>query len=177
MEQWKAIVGYEGLYEVSNIGNIRRLPSVIRYKQNGTRNYPGKDLLQEQIVEGYLRVVLSKDGVKKRYMSHRIVAEAFIPNLDNKKFVNHINGNKSDNRVENLEWCTQDENEQHAVNVLGKTMQGKTYPQAIVCLDTGQRFPSMQKCVISIGNHACIEGLKKAMNACRPYHGKNYVRV
>ena len=106
MEQWKAIVGYEGLYEVSNIGNIRRLPSVIRYKQNGTRNYPGKDLLQERIVEGYLRVVLSKDGVKKRYMSHRIVAEAFIPNLDNKKFVNHINGNKSDNRVENLEWCT-----------------------------------------------------------------------
>ena len=177
MEIWKEIKGYEGLYEASNLGNIKRLPSVIRYKSNGTRNYPGKMLTQEQMLDGYLRIVLSKNGCHKRFMSHRLIAETFIPNPNNKPYINHKNGIKSDNRIENLEWCSQEENEQHAVNVLGKTMVGKTYPCKILCIDTGIVYKSMSKCVKEIGNNACIEGLKKAIKANRKYHGQKYVRA
>jgi hypothetical protein len=177
MEIWKEVKGYEGLYEASNLGNIKRLPSVIRYKSNGTRNYPGKMLIQERMLDGYLRIVLSKNGNHKRFMSHRLIAETFIPNPYNKPYINHKNGVKSDNRIENLEWCSQEENEQHAVKVLGKTMVGKTYPCKILCIDTGITYKSMKKCVEHIGHHACIEGLKKAINANRKYHGQKYVRA
>lgn len=177
MEIWKDIKGYEGYYKVSNLGNIKRIETVIRYKNNGLRNYPAKVLKQEKIMEGYLRVVLMKEGVKKRFMSHRLVAEAFIPNTENKPFVNHINGNPNDNRVENLEWCTQSENEKHSINILGKTMKGKTTPKKIKCIENDIIYPSMSKCVTALGNNACIEGLNKALKANRKYHGFTFIRI
>lgn len=177
MEEWKSINGYEGYYEVSTLGRIKRLPTIIKYKKCGLRNYPGKIFVQELSSDGYLRVVLCKKNKKKRFMSHRLVAESFIPNLRNCRYVNHINGNKSDNRVENLEWCTQEENEQHSVHVLGKTMKGKTYPKPVKCIETGEVFVSMNKCVKHIGQKACIEGLNKAIKANRPYHGYTFVRA
>ena len=91
-EIWKEIKGYEGYFEVSNLGNFRSKDRIVKYKKDGIRNY-----------QGYQRIVLMKDAIKKRYMCHRLVAETFIPNPDNKPFINHINGNRSDNRVENLE--------------------------------------------------------------------------
>lgn len=102
-EIWKEIKGYEGYFEVSNLGNFRSKDRIVKYKKDGIRNYPGKPLLTETILEGYQRIVLMKDAIKKRYMCHRLVAETFIPNPDNKPFINHLNGNRSDNRVENLE--------------------------------------------------------------------------
>ena len=176
-EHWAPIKGYEGYYEVSDKGNFRRLPTVIRYKSEGMRNYPGKILKQEATMEEYLRVVFMKEGKKQRLMSHRVVAETFIPNDEGKPFVNHINGNRSDNRVENLEWCTQSENELHSVKVLGKTMVGKTYPKSIRCIETGQTFKSMSECVRFLGNHACIEGINKAIKAGRKYHGYTFERI
>lgn len=175
-EIWKAITKYEGLYEVSNCGRIRRLPSVIRYRGDKMRNYPGKTLKQELTIEGYFRVVLCKNNVKTRYMVHRLVADAFIPKIDGKLFVNHINGIKNDNSVENLEWCTQEENEQHAVMKLGKTMAGKTYPKPVYCIETKTLYKSMNECVKYLGNRACIEGLNKAIRANRKYHGVTFTR-
>jgi len=177
MENWKEITGYEGYFEVSNLGNFRSKDRIIKYKQNGTRNYPGKPLKTETIVEGYQRIVLMKDGIKKRFMCHRIVAQEFIPNPSNKPFVNHIDGNPANNRVENLEWCTQEENEQHAINILGKTMRGKTYPKQIKCIETNIVYNSMNKCIQDLGNKACIEGLNKAIRANRQYHGYTFIRV
>lgn len=72
---------------------------------------------------------INERGNKKRYMRHRFAAQEFIPNPENKPFINHIDGNPSSNKVENLEWCTQSENELHSVHVLGKSMKGKTYPK------------------------------------------------
>lgn len=172
-EIWKEIKGYEGYFEVSNLGNFRSKDRIVKYKKDGIRNYPGKPLLTETILEGYQRIVLMKDAIKKRYMCHRLVAETFIPNPDNKPFINHINGNRSDNRVENLEWCTQSENERHSITILGKTMKGKTFPKKIKCIETGIEYNSMNELICKTKT-GCIEGLKKAINAHRKYHGYTY---
>ena len=176
-EIWKCIEGYEGYFEVSNMGNFRSKDRIIKYKSNGLRNYPGKSLKTETIVEGYQRIVLMKDGIKRRYMCHRLVAQTFIPNGDNKPFVNHINGNKADNRVNNLEWCTQSENELHSFRILGNNMTNKTYPKRIKCIETDTIFASMSKCVQVIGESACIEGLKKAIKANRKYHNFTFIYI
>lgn len=78
-----------------------------------------KKLSPETLRNGYLKLLICKNGVKKPCYVHRLVAETFIPNPDNKPEVNHKNGNKADNRVENLEWATRKENMQHRSNVLG----------------------------------------------------------
>lgn len=172
-EIWKEISGYEGYFEVSNLGNFRSKDRVIKYKSNGTRLYPGKLLKTETIVEGYQRIVLMKEAIKKRYMCHRLVAQEFVPNPGNKPYVNHINGNKADNRAENLEWVTQSENELHSHNVLGNSMKGKTYPRKVEALSPKGNnkivFNSMSDAIKFLGI-GCIEGLKKAIVANRIYH-------
>lgn len=172
-EIWKEISGYEGYFEVSNLGNFRSKDRTIRYKSNGTRLYPGKPLKTETIVEGYQRIMLTKEAIKKRYMCHRLVAQEFVPNPDNKPYVNHINGNKADNRAENLEWVTQSENELHSHNIFGNSMKGKTYPKKVEAIfpSTEDRaiFNSMSDAIKFLGK-GCIEGLKKAIVANRIYY-------
>ena len=177
MEIWKDITGYEGYFQVSNLGNFRSLDRRIKHKDSGTRLYPGKPLLKETTLDGYQRIVLMKEAIKKRFMCHRLVAQEFIPNPENKPFINHINGNKSDNRVENLEWCTQSENELHSFRNLGNTMAGKTFPKRIKCIETNMIFPSMLQTITWIGNDSCIEGLKKAINAGRKYHDYTFIYI
>lgn len=176
MEQeiWKEITGYEGYFEVSNLGNFRSKDRIIKYKTSGTRNYPGKTLKTEQMQDGYQRIVLMKESIRKRYMCHRLVALMFVPNPLNKPYVNHKNGIKSDNRAVNLEWCTQSENELHSSRVLGNSMVGKSFPKKVKCLDDNTIYDSMSDVIRAIGNHSCIEGLKKAIASNRPYHGKSY---
>ena len=175
MEIWKEIKGYEGYFEVSSLGRFRSKDRIIKYKRDGFRNYPGKYLKTETIVEGYQRIVLMKDGIKKRYMCHRLVAETFIPNPENKPYINHIDGNPSNNVISNLEWCTQSENELHSFRILGNTMRGKTCSKKILCIESGITYKSMSQCIADIGNSACIEGLKKAIKAKRKYHGNTYI--
>lgn len=107
-EIWKDIPGYEGIYQVSNIGRVRGLDR--RAQRNDyTIRVNGKILAQgtnRGSAGGYHFVGLNKDGEKKQVYVHRIVASAFLPNPDGLKFINHKNRNIADNRVENLEWCT-----------------------------------------------------------------------
>lgn len=114
IEIWKDIPGYEGLYQASNLGNIRSLDHKIMQKGvNGKliiHKYKGKILKGWVQNTGYLTVSLNN----KKYSVHRIVAQTFIHKIDGKTFVNHIDGNKLNNKVENLEWCTNAENIQHA---------------------------------------------------------------
>lgn len=100
VEKWKAIEGYEGLYEVSNLGTIKNLK-----KNSFKMPYITK--------QGYFRVELWKNNEGKKYFVHRLVAEAFIPKIEGKTQVNHIDENKLNNCVKNLEWCTQLENHRH----------------------------------------------------------------
>lgn len=90
-EAWKPVAGYEGIYEVSNMGNIRR---------------GGKFLKGYVRPNGYVDISLSKDGGKVTRKLHRLVADAFVPNPENAEFINHKNEIKTDNRAENLEWCS-----------------------------------------------------------------------
>lgn len=99
MEEWKPIEGYEGLYEVSNLGRVKSL-----WYGKERMLKMGKDKL------GYLRVFLCNNNKGKNFLIHRLVAKAFIPNPDNKPFIDHIDTNPSNNRIENLRWCTHKEN-------------------------------------------------------------------
>lgn len=113
-EIWRDIEGYEGHYQVSNLGRVKSLE---RY-MNGRNG--GKSLLKERILKpiknnrGYLNVNLSKNRKRKNANIHRLVAKAFIPNPDNKPEVNHVDTNKKNNRADNLEWATTKENIRHA---------------------------------------------------------------
>jgi hypothetical protein len=84
-----------------------------------------KEISRSKMTRGYLSCSLYKDGKQKTHYVHRLVAELYIPNPNNKPYVNHINGDKEDNRVKNLEWCTPEENSQHSVSVLRKEMGEK----------------------------------------------------
>lgn len=113
---WKDIEGYEELYMVSDIGEVKSLPKNHRYGSKVERILKSGKTKKQRAGEEYPTVMLSKDGVVREYKIHRLVASAFIDNPLNKSEVNHRNGLKNDNRVENLEWVTPKENSQHAWN-------------------------------------------------------------
>ena len=116
MEIWKDIKGYEGLYQVSNLGRVKSLKN-------------REKILNPFSDNNYLNVDLFKNRKKKRYKIHRLVAITFIPNIDNKPEVNHIDGNKENNCISNLEWTTSSENMQHAFKMglakVNKNMKGR----------------------------------------------------
>lgn len=102
---WKPVPGYEGLYEVSDKGEVVSLPRNYHYGTIYTRT-----LLQQREDRGYLRVVLYQNGKRHCLPVHRLVAGAFIPNPDNLPWVNHKDENRRNNRVDNLMWCTPKQN-------------------------------------------------------------------
>lgn len=120
-EIWKDIKGYEGLYQVSNLGRVKRLKRAVR-----NNVYGGMRIVDEKILSatdnghGYKLIGLRKDGGRKNHYVHRLVATAFIDNPHDFHYVNHIDRDRSNNVVDNLEWCTQLENISHSVENMKK---------------------------------------------------------
>lgn len=157
-EEWREVLGYEGLYEVSNIGRIRTTKGVAKKPGIGSN--------------GYYRVSLSKNGVKIWHSVHRLVAIAFLPNPENKPCVNHIDNDRLNPIVNNLEWCTYQENTDHAVKIGVHGMIGRfgaDHNRSIAIesfnLKTGQSliFGSGREAARKLGLHqacvtACVKG-------------------
>lgn len=112
-EIWKDIPGYEGLYQVSNYGRVKRLPSWVR-ATHGSKQYREGKILRYKNSRGYNSVGLSKDGEYKYYRVARLVALAFVCNPNGYPHVNHKDCDKKNDRAENLEWCTQKYNNNYA---------------------------------------------------------------
>lgn len=162
LEIFKLISDYPN-YEVSNLGNVRN-------RKTGRVLRPGRQK------DGYLLVGLCKDGKEKKFLVHRLVATAFISNPDNKLQVNHINGNKTDNRVENLEWNTDSENQKHSIRTgLRTKFNFKTNnpkpKQPVRCIETGQEFESMLSASKYFGCfHSAIRNSIHKGYKCKGYH-------
>ena len=112
-EEWRDIKGYEGMYQVSNTGKVlscKRFQSVIDSGMNYKREIGGKVIKLQKDKFGYMYVSLHKDGIRKMFKVHRLVAEAFIPNPFGKEYVNHIDEDKSNNLYTNLSWVDFKEN-------------------------------------------------------------------
>jgi hypothetical protein len=134
----KSIPGYEQDYKIDSEGNVwKRLKGSIKTSGGW---------------EGYKTTILSLNGKKESASIHRLVAEAFIPNPEGKPYVNHINHSKADNRVGNLEWCTQQENAQHAAQSK-RSKNGPIVPVVAIARDgTRKEFPSIKKAAETLGN-------------------------
>jgi hypothetical protein len=136
-EQWKPIRGYEGLYEVSNMGRVKSLDQV-SYRSNGiTMCYIRQKgrLLKGRLVgskkkKQYLGVLLCRNGKQENKKIHRLVAEAFIPNPNNYPQIDHIDGNKTNNTVSNLEWVTNEENMRRSWEKGLRSYCGENSPRA-----------------------------------------------
>jgi len=107
VEEWRPVVGYEGWYDVSNLGRVRRA-------KPGPRTYAGRKLKGSQNQYGYIRVSLCKDGRKVYRSIHQLVVMAFLGPYPDGKQVNHIDGDKTNNRIDNLEYVTSSENSLHS---------------------------------------------------------------
>lgn len=120
-EIWKDVIGYEGLYQVSNLGNVKSLSRITINKKSNLKNAASYCVIRERVLKttnnrGYHMIILCKNGTIKYFKNHRLVATMFIGDIPKDMVVNHKNGIKTDNRVENLEIVTNHENVTHGVN-------------------------------------------------------------
>ena len=141
IEEWRAVVGYEGLYEVSSFGRVRGIDRIVPSRWGTSFAYRGRVLRPNALpTQRYISVELHKGGKSSRCTVHRLVAFAFVPTVDGKPHVNHKDGVRSNNVPDNLEWVTPSENERYSYRVLGKKQIGKP---VIAFNETGElRFES-----------------------------------
>jgi hypothetical protein len=166
LEIWKPIQGFENLYEVSNLGNVKSLDKLV----NG---WCSKKLRKEKLIKptdrrGYLIVGLSKEGYRKYFSVHRLVAMAFIPYGDFSLTVNHKDGNKQNNLIENLEWCTRSEQMKHAIKTgLFKPISPRERGYVVTPQQYEKGAKKRQKAVICLTDDFIFNSVKEAIKYAR----------
>ena len=154
---WKDVVGYEGIYEVSDTGQVRTHKDKTTYTtRHGIRKWKQRVLKQKVSKDSTHRVSLYKNGIEKTWLVHRLVALAFIPQVEGKEYINHIDGDRNNNNVSNLEWCNHKENNNHAFDT--GLMTSNVWVN-LIDKNTGEvkEFRSMQKASQFMGrNHGYL---------------------
>lgn len=156
-ETWKEMPGFGGLYEVSSLGNVRSY----RKSRWGVRETPA--ILKGQMSKHYRTVALTNaDGKAKTYYVHRLVAELFVPNVSDLPEVNHKDGNKLNNRADNLEWCSHKENIEHA----DRNGLASFNRKRVVCVETGAAYNSVTEAAKNAGTGRtaidnCLNGRRR----------------
>lgn len=163
-EIWKDVKGYEGLYQVSNLGRLRSLDRYVRHKKIGsTRLLKGK-IMSPTISKstGYLVTILYRKGKGSQVTVHRLVAETFLPNPTEKPEVNHINGIRDDDRAENLEWVNRSENQLHAYRVLNRKCKVPKKEQRQQYLDESSKKVIQYEIQIIVKEKARYNSIREA---------------
>lgn len=159
-EVWKNIRGYEGLYEISNLGRVKSLPRKSYNPNQGWFTIKGRIRKCSYDMDGYKQVILSKDGINKCYKLHRLIALAFISNPNQLPQINHIDECKTNNNINNLEWCTLLYNINHGTGierqvkkrskrVIKMSIRGeelKTYPSISSVKEDGYQISNVSLC-------------------------------
>jgi hypothetical protein len=162
MEEWKEIEGLQGMYLISNKGRVLRKERTVDKGKWGQVTFPERMLIPNKRL-GYDSVVIRIYNKIFKESIHRIVAKHFIPNPQNKPFINHINGIRDDNRVENLEWCTAKENSQHSWRTgLQKGKRGDTNKLSRVTLNQRLEMERMNSSGVFQSEIAKSFGLNQA---------------
>ena len=181
MEEWRDIKGYEGIYQVSNLGRVRSLDRYVNTheKFGGRRLIKGK-IKSLPLLVGYPTVNLDKNYEHKVAYVHRLVAEAFIPNPENKPEVNHKDANRINNNVENLEWVSHLENMQHCERLGLRTPNTKAANKAHerkVIRSDGVIFNSVKEAAKSIGQetHANVSAVCRGRRKSTGGYGWKYL--
>jgi hypothetical protein len=176
-EIWRDVVGYEGLYQVSSMGRVKSLERKIYHKSLKRKIYhkiyPEKILVQRKDKDDYFRVNLSSHGKTKTYRVNRLVAEAFIPNRDNLPVVDHIDSNRTNNRVTNLRWATVRQNSRNP----NSRAYGGRHPSAkkVLNLDTKQVFDTVGGAALAFGtSHGSITRAALTGGKCAGCHWSYY---
>lgn len=138
-EVWKPVVGYEGLYEVSSEGRVKSLSRVVKAPRNTTRLLGERLLTPTTEKEGYKVVGLRVNGKLSQKRVHRLVAEAFLNNPEEKTQVNHINEIKSDNKLSNIEWSTSKENSNHGTRI-ARIVEKRSIPLIATSIESGEEI-------------------------------------
>lgn len=149
-EKWRDVIGYEGIYKVSNFGRVKNRRGIKSQQDNG---------------KGYMMVHLSKNAKLRWCLVHRLVAQAFIDNPDNKATVNHKDGNRANNNVNNLEWASYSENNLHSYQCNGKK---PARAKAIYCVETGEVYSSSYEAsrrtgFVQTSINRCVNGRQKTV--------------
>lgn len=165
MEVWEPIKGYEGLYEISNKGRVKGFKVRNAYQEHILKPLFDKD--------GYCKVNLYKDRKMKRVSVHKLVALTFLGEEEGKQQINHIDGNKENNCVENLEWCTPKENIHHSIKIGLAKKKGKYNYKArkIICVTTGKIYD----CIVDAEKETGVshQNIVKVCRGQRNYAGKD----
>ena len=178
-EIWKDIKGYEGKYQISNMGRIKSLSrehAICVFNKVNIKIFSKDRIIKgHKDKDGYLMVSLPFEGRYKNFKIHRLVAFAFLDKIEGKNIINHKNGKKDDNRVENLEWCTNSENLYHAHHVLYGDTHKYYNERPIKRIDTNGRVTIYKNSTIAANEMgvtkssicSCLKGKSKTCKKCK----------